>query len=106
MSTIDTLGFLAVGALLGAAGQGVRALVGLKKERDATPAGKSWHDWFNGAELAVSFLLGAIAGIVAAISLYEPNVQLTRSMLTGFAGAGYAGADFIGGVLGKWLPKT
>ncbi len=106
MSTADTLAFLTIGALLGAAGQGVRAIVGLEKERDAAPPGTTWRQWFNGAELAVSFLLGAIAGIVAAISLYEPNAQLTRSMLTGFAGAGYAGADFIGGVLQKWLPKT
>jgi len=106
MSSSDTLAFLAIGALLGAAGQGVRAIVGLKKERDAAPPGKSWREWFNGTELTVSFLLGAIAGIIAAISQYEPNVQLTKSMLTGFAGAGYAGADFIGGVLQKWLPRT
>jgi hypothetical protein len=27
-------------------------------------------------------------------------------MLIGFLAAGYAGADFIGGLMQKWLPKS
>ena len=100
MTNMDLLGFLLVGALLGAAGQGARVVVGLKKERAAakaagTPAGA----WFDRHELVLSFIFGAVAGVAAAVSQYEPDVEITRSLLLGFAGAGYSGADFFGGLL-------
>ena len=108
MDTVQTLALIALGALLGAIGQGTRALVGIKKEMDdakaATAAGKPTPDWFNGKELGFSFLLGAIAGVLAAVLQLEPGATPTRDMLLGFAGAGYAGADFIGGAMQKWMP--
>jgi uncharacterized membrane protein YoaK (UPF0700 family) len=100
MTNMDLLGFLLVGALLGAAGQGARVVVGLKKElADAKAASHRTRDWFDRHELMVSFILGAVAGTAAAVSQYEPNVEITRSLLLGFAGAGYSGADFFGGLL-------
>lgn len=105
MDSSQALTFVALGALLGAAGQGVRAVVGIKKEIDhARSAGKTVSDWFDGKELSLSFVLGAIAGILAAISQYAPDVQVSRNLLFGLAAAGYSGADFIDGIIQKWLP--
>ena len=82
-------------------------MVGLKKEIVAARAeGKKVGEWFDGKEMLISFVLGAVAGVLAAIWQYDANVQITRSLLLGFAGAGYAGADFISGLMDKWLPVT
>jgi hypothetical protein len=107
MDSLQTLTFITLGALLGAAGQLVRAIVGIKKEIDqAKAAGKTAQDWFDAKELYMSIALGAVAGIGAAISVYQSDVQLSKDMLIGFLAAGYAGADFIGGLMQKWLPKS
>jgi hypothetical protein len=105
MDPNQTLTFVALGALLGAAGQGARAVIGIKKEIDqAKSTGKTVSDWFDGKELSLSFVLGAIAGILAAISQYAPDMQVSRNLLFGLAAAGYSGADFIDGIMQKWLP--
>lgn len=105
MDIIQTLTLVSLGAVLGATGQGVRAAIGIKKEMDdAKTSGKK--DWFNGKELGVSFILGAVAGILAALTQYGPTVELTKSLLFGFVAAGYSGADFIGGLMQKWLPSS
>lgn len=108
MDTIQTITLVVLGALLGTVGQGSRAVVGIKKEmdaaKDAQTAGKA--NWFNGKELGVSLMIGAIAGSLAAIAQYGPDLVITKDLLFGLAGAGYAGADFIGGLMQKWLPKT
>src|SRR5437867_10590033 len=107
MDATETLTFVALGALLGAAGQGVRAVIGIKKEiDDAKKANKSVKDWFDAKELTISFVLGAIAGILAAVSQYGSELQLTKNLLFGLLAAGYSGADFIGGVMQKWLPQS
>lgn len=105
MDTTQTLTFVALGALLGVAGQGLRAAIGIKKEmEDPKNAGKSVKDWFNTKELVVSFILGGVAGILAALTQYDPKVEITKNLLFGFVAAGYSGADFIGGIMKKWLP--
>jgi len=107
MDTTHTLTFVALGALLGAAGQGLRAVIGIKKEiDDAKKTNKTVNDWFDGKEFAISFVLGAVAGILAALTQYGPTVELTKNLLFGFVAAGYSGADFIGGIMQKWLPST
>ena len=46
-----------MGALLGAAGQGARVVVGLKQERAAAKGGREGvRDWFDSHDLAVSFI--------------------------------------------------
>src|SRR5260370_13055854 len=105
MDPNQTLTFVALGALLGAAGQGARAVIGIKKEIDqAKSTGKTVSDWFDGKELSLSFVLGAIAGILAAISQYGPDVQVSSNLMFGLSAAGYSGADFIDGIMQKWLP--
>jgi hypothetical protein len=106
MDSIQTLTFIALGAVLGAAGQGIRAIMGIKKEIEKAKAnGTTAQDWFDAKELYISIALGGIAGIGAAISVYQSEVQLSKDLLIGFLAAGYAGADFIGGLMQKWLPK-
>ena len=105
MNASQTLTFVLLGALLGAAGQGARVIVGLKKEIvGARQSGTTVAQWFDGRELLISFVLGSVAGIVAAIWQYGPDVQITKNLLLGFAAAGYAGADFIGGLMEQWIP--
>ena len=106
MDVIHTIALVGLGALLGAAGQCCRVIVGIKKEMDEAKAAKAagkTGPWFNGKELGISLLLGATAGALAAVVVFESEVQITRSLLFGFAGAGYAGADFIGGLMDKWV---
>ncbi len=105
MGISDTLALIALGAVLGAAGQGVRAVVGVKKALEAAQ-GSSRAGWFDGRRLGYSLLLGAVAGVVAAVAQYQPGIVVTRSLLLGFAAAGYAGADFVSGAFGRWLPKA
>lgn len=107
MDTTHTLTFVALGALLGLAGQGVRAVIGIKKEiDDPKNANKTVNEWFDGKEMTISFILGAVAGILAALTQYASNVELTKNLLFGFVAAGYSGADFIGGFMQKWLPSN
>jgi putative chitinase len=108
MDAAQTLAFLAVGALLGAGGQVLRAFIGIKKQieaaRLASPP-RTVADWFDGKKLGFSFALGALAGILAAVAQYAPDQAITRDLLMGFAAAGYGGADFIEGLMQKWLPS-
>jgi hypothetical protein len=107
MDATHTLTFVVLGALLGMAGQGVRAMIGIKKEiDDPKNANRTVNEWFDGREMAISFILGAVAGILAALTQYGPTVELTKNLLFGFVAAGYSGADFIGGIMQKWLPST
>jgi len=101
VDAIQALTFIGLGAIVGALGQGARAAVGIKKELDSRQS-----QWFNGRELGISFLLGAVAGGVAALAQYGPNVEVTKEMLLGFAAAGYAGADFVAGMMQKWVPGS
>lgn len=105
MTTSATLSFFVIGALLGASGQLARVVVGMKKQMDAARSGTGEDDWFNTKQLVVSMLFGMLAGVMTALAQYEPTVEITKSLLLGFAGAGYAGADFLEGMFQKWLPK-
>ncbi len=87
MDAILTLTFVALGALLGAAGQGVRAVIGIKKEiDDAKNTNKTVKDWFDAKELVISFILGVIGGILAAVSQYASDVHLAKNLLLGVMG--------------------
>ena len=98
----NVLAYIAIGILLGVAGQGARVVVGLKQEMDkASAEGKKWEEWFNGQQLVVSLLLGGIAGTGYAISLLGAAVD--KQFLIGGMAAGYAGADFIEGFMTKFM---
>jgi hypothetical protein len=95
------LAILGVGVLLGAGGQTVRVVIGLKKEMDQAP-GQDWGKWFNASQLVVSMLLGGAAGLLYAV--YQFGAEINKQYLLGGIAAGYAGADFIEGLMSKYLP--
>lgn len=64
------LAALLLAGLLGALGQGVRAVAGLKKMNDdAIDSNASSADLFIASRLIVSLLIGFVAGIVAGLSM-------------------------------------
>jgi hypothetical protein len=83
--------------MLGGAGQGIRVVVGLKKAGDI-------NEKFDGSQLLVSLLIGAIAGTLAAIPFLSKLDKLDYQTIIALLGAGYAGADFIEGFMSKALP--
>ncbi|MCP1714510.1 hypothetical protein J2T58_000350 [Methanocalculus alkaliphilus] len=97
--------YVLLGAVLGAVGQGTRAIVGIKKASDeAAEKGQEMKDWFNLSYLIFSLILGSIAGVLAAVGLL--GSEITRELLFGLIIAGYAGADFIEGFAERFIPKT
>lgn len=94
MDPVTVLAFIALGGLLGAIGQGVRAVVGIKKMLDA-----GTMDDFRWPILGVSLLIGFVAGALAMIGLDVIGSALTKTAMLGVVGAGYVGADFIEGFM-------
>lgn len=90
MNAVDWLPVLTLGALLGAVGQVIRTIPGLKKLKD-DPAAK-----FDPMQLMMSVVIGAAAGVVAMITLEVTSGKAitTQDIITVIA-AGYTGADFI-----------
>ena len=103
-SAADWINLILLGGLLGAVGQGIRVVVGLKKLNDqALQKKKEFSSLFSPSTLVVSLLVGFIAGVLGILSL--PNVNLakldTNQVLLPLLGIGYAGADFIEGFVKK-----
>jgi hypothetical protein len=90
MNAVDWLPVLTLGALLGAVGQVIRTIPGLKKLKD-DPAAK-----FDPMQLMMSVIIGAAAGVIAMITLEVSSGKAlgTQDIITVIA-AGYTGADFI-----------
>ena len=101
---VESLAYLFIGALMGLLGQILRIPGGIKKELDvARPLDQTWRDWFNGRELGVTLLLGAGAGMAAALIQFDADIVISKKLLMGFVAAGYAGSDFLSSFMGKWL---
>ncbi|MCC7565433.1 MAG: hypothetical protein KO206_04030 [Methanomicrobiaceae archaeon] len=104
MDVSIALVYVILGAILGAVGQGARAIVGVKKRADeAAEKREEMKDWFDLNYLLYSLILGAIAGVLAAVLLL--GTEITREVLLGLVAAGYAGADFIEGLTERYLPS-
>lgn len=103
LDPIKVLGYLGVGILLGAIGQLIRVVVGIKKELDESP-GQNW-DWFNARRFWVTLVIGAtvgaIAGILGILALIDGEPTLTRETLIGLIAVGYSGTDFIEGFMSR-----
>ncbi|MBS1772249.1 MAG: hypothetical protein JST82_05270 [Bacteroidetes bacterium] len=94
-----------LGAILGAVGQGIRVIVGLKKVGDeADKQGISNNQLIQTQQLVLSifiaFAIGAIAGVLAAVNNMDATV-FDKSTVIAFITAGYAGTDFIEGFMKK-----
>jgi hypothetical protein len=94
-----------LGGLFGAAGQGIRVVVGLKKLNDqALRERRPMRELFRASELAVSLLIGFIAGVLAALAASIDVANVEKKTVLLLIGAGYSGADFIEGFVKKYLP--
>lgn len=99
---------LVLGGLAGALGQLGRVIIGLKKVADeAAAAGKTYSDLLDPARLLMSIAIGFTAGALAAVlakNVTDPQISLEQ--ILAFAGAGYAGADFIEGAMRSGVPGS
>jgi hypothetical protein len=98
MNANDWLQLLALGALAGAAGQGARMIVGIKKINDAASAAQSSvADLIEPSRLVISLIIGAVAGVLAVTQMQMTT--LDGNSILKLAGVGYIGADFIEGFM-------
>jgi len=96
-----------LGAVLGLIGQGIRVIIGLTKLKKESTDQAAFNESFDIKELLLSLLIGAIAGILGVLSITtaKPDSKLSDLTLQLIA-IGYAGTDFIQGVLKQVLPGT
>jgi hypothetical protein len=109
MSALDWIHLLLLGGLLGALGQGVRAVAGLKKVNDrAARDGKPFAQLFEASTLLLSLLIGFIAGALAILGMTSglEGTTIGRDLAITLIGAGYAGTDFIEAFIKKYLPAA
>lgn len=105
---------LLLGGLLGATGQGIRAIVGIKKQREEKAAGVRNTEFSQGRLLA-TIAIGFVAGVLATLPFFGSNVsesgllteepKWTQQVILTLIAAGYSGGDFIEGFLKNYLPK-
>src|ERR1700749_4925087 len=96
--------------LLGVLGQGVLAIFGLKNAGAINWTTPSEQAEFNLAYLALSLMIGFIAGVIAGIALNLENIITVDpsnwKLMLGIAGSGYVGADFIENTMSVVIPGT
>lgn len=97
LTVADWVQVIAFGALLGAAGQIVRVVAGLKKlNEEASRKNVEAAKLFSTSQFVFSILIGAVAGLLGALSLgVNPKELITTDKVISLLGVGYAGADFI-----------
>ena len=109
MGASDWVLTLILGGILGMIGQGIRVVAGLKKVNDrASAEGKNFRSLFETSTMALSLLIGFIAGTLAIIGVTGTTEVATPSkeLIVTIIGAGYAGTDFIEGFIKKSLPAA
>jgi hypothetical protein len=107
LQAYDWLQLLGLGGFIGALGQGVRTIVGLKKLNDAASGSSlSIGDMIAPARLFVSLAVGFIAGALAAVGLIKNLADISSEQIFALAAAGYAGADFIEGFVSRTSATT
>jgi len=111
MAGSDLLQLIAIGVVAGAFGQGLRAIVGIKKASDeAASEGTTLRsEGLDVSRLVFSLFIGAIAGGVGILSItgFQASAvaNITAETFFGVVGIGYAGTDFIEGFIRTQLPK-
>lgn len=94
-----------LGGLAGAAGQMARVVIGLKKLNEtAEVANVPAKNLIEPARLFTSLAIGFTAGALAAMSI-QTDMKLTGQQVLALAATGYAGADFIEGMMSKLTPQ-
>lgn len=96
---------IVLGGLLGMIGQGIRAVIGLKKMEDMKDQANGANQEppkeavFDGRRLGGSLLIGAVAGSLAALSMDAVGAEITKDTVLALLASGYSGADFIEGAM-------
>ena len=97
---------IGLGAMMGALGQAIRAIVGLKKVNDAVSnTSTSVSEAIDPSRMVTSLVIGAIAGSLAAVSLIDDVGKIASAQIVALLGAGYSGADFIEGFMSRVTPS-
>lgn len=99
-TAFDQLAIVLLGGILGMSGQGIRVIIGLKKLNDSGEVKDYRRLVFS---LFISFAIGGIAGVLAAINSID--AVLDKATATAFVAAGYAGTDFIEGFMNRNIPS-
>jgi hypothetical protein len=104
MTPVETGGasIIAIGALMGAIGYGVRIIVGLGKSRD-TGRGEKFTDTIASTRLTIALLIGAFVGAIAAIAS-TPGSPVARMVLLG--AVGYSVADLVERLIARSISPT
>jgi len=111
VSISELLMQIALGAVVGMLGQGLRVIVGLKKKSDLAASPNLSDDpvAFDTQRLLTSLFIGAIAGALGMLSLtnFAPPTggAVSSQQFFSLIGIGYAGTDFIEGFILRYLPK-
>ena len=100
MDILEIILFIILGVILGTVGQGIRAVVGIKKKYDRVS--KNREDWFDAKLLGISLMIGGIAGALGAVTLLDREIIDKQTLLI-LITIGYAGTDFIEGFMKKSL---
>jgi hypothetical protein len=106
---IPVLEALVLSGFMGAVGQSVRAIIGLKGLADdrADPNVTS-PEAFNATRLVVSLIIGFVAGVAAGLTIGLDKIAAitpdNTKVLASLCAAGYAGTDFIEGFMASYLP--
>lgn len=103
----DWIQLLTLAGLAGGAGQCMRAIVEIKKAHDvSSTAGGAVTDNIDLKQMLISLVIGAVAGVLAAMALDVSVGQITAQQVLTFMAAGYAGADFIEGFMSRYVPQA
>lgn len=107
LSAINWILIIVLGGLSGALGQSARVIVGIKKLDDqASLEGKSRDELFDLKRFILSIGIGFTAGALAALSSTPNPANVTMDQILAFMAAGYAGSDFIEGIMSRVLPAS
>lgn len=94
MNIFDWLALMALGSTMGMMGQAIRTLIGLKNSGGLAT--------FDFKLAAVNMFYGSVSGCLATLFIQTTNP--TSATLLALVSAGYAGTDFIEGVMKSKLP--
>jgi H+/Cl- antiporter ClcA len=102
MEPWQALSYVLLGITLGVIGQLIRVGVGVKKKYDeAESTEKKFNEVFEKDRMFISIVIAVIVGAIAgALGIIEyADEDITREMLITVISFGYAGTDFIEGLL-------
>lgn len=95
------LGFIFLGMVLSIVGQGIRVIIGIKKQIDMKES-KNWEEWFElrrfWTSLFIAIVVGGVNGSI--ISIWLPDGSMTVGLLIALIALGYSVTDFVEGFMG------